>query len=372
MKRCRQVLTILLALVMMGAALPVAAAEGTPSYVSGLPEIHITLADGLSLNTVNAGSKETKYPGNAVILRAEDGTQTAYEDVELKGRGNFTWNQPQMLKKPYQLKFSSKVNLFGMGKAKKWVLLANQTDGTLMRNKLVFDLAAALQMPFTPQSKWADVYVDGDYIGNYLVCEKNEIGAERVNLKDASGVLCEVNGNSGTLDEHWFQTEIDKTVIVLSDSVTDDFGQENSLAEAAFSDVRAKLNRMEALLYDNNATWKQISALIDVDSFINYYYMQELTEDPDGCRSSFYLYTDGADDVLHLGPVWDYDSAMGAYWAENLGGNPQVDYTLNIRDYMGQTSVNWFRLLFCHPEFADLAAEAYETRIKSVFASINS
>ena len=361
-------LSVFLALIILAASAPLAFAEVSPDP-SGLPEVRITLSEGLTLETINNGSKETKYPGNTVTLIAADGTEDTAEDVELKGRGNYTWSNPLMLKKPYQIKFPSKKNVFGMGKAKKWILLANQCDGTLMRNKLAFDLAEALGMPYTPKSMWVDVFVDSEYIGNYLLCEKNEIGRTRVDLKDNKGILCEMD-RSVDPTKPYFRTAIDSTIVTLSDSVADDLENENSVTAAAFESVRQKLNLMEALLYDDNASWDQIAALIDVDSFINYYYIQELTEDPDGCRASFYLYVDGDDDVIHLGPVWDYDSAMGAYTHESFGGNTQVDYSINIQDYMGKSSVNWFRRLFMHSEFCALAADAYETRVKPVFDTI--
>lgn len=346
------------------------AAGAAPAEASGLPEVRIRLADGLSLSTVNSGSKDTKYPGNTVTLISADGKSSEYTNVELKGRGNYTWSQPRMDKKPYQIKFDSKTKVFGMDKAKKWILLANHADGTLMRNKLAFDLAKAIGMPYTPESVWIDLYVNDEYIGNYLICEKNEVGSNRVPLEDEYGVLCEIDGNYGTSEDVYAKTSYEKTVVVLSDSVADDVGEEGSVSEAAFKVFCDKLSRFEALLYDKNATWDQIEALIDVESFIKYYFIQELTEDPDGCRSSFYLWSDGKDDVIHLGPVWDYDSAMGAYAATNLGGDPNVDYSLNIEKYMGSSSVGWFRQLFGFSEFDELAVSTYNSVISPVFNTI--
>ena len=129
------------------------AATAAKATASGLPELWIRLADGLQLRTVNSGSKDTKYPGNTVTLVNADGSSSEYTNVELKGRGNYTWIQPRMDKKPYQIKFDSKTKIFGMDKAKKWILLANHADGTLMRNKLAFDLAKAMDMPYIDGTK---------------------------------------------------------------------------------------------------------------------------------------------------------------------------------------------------------------------------
>lgn len=369
MKRTSKLLLFILTISLFVCLTVFAASAQTYSGKSGLPEIHITLADGLDLNTVNSGSKETKYLNNTVTLIDSTGGKNTYENVEFKGRGNYTWNVSRMVKKPYQIKFSEKVKVFGLDKAKKWVLLANYADASLMRNKLIFDTAKQIGLS-APESMWTDVFVNDEYIGNYLLCEKNEVGKGRVELSDQYGVLCEIDGNYGTSEEVYFKTDIEKTVVVLIDSVADDVGKENSVSEKAFELFRQKLNKFEALLYSDNATFDEIAELIDVDSFIKYYYINELAEDPDGLRSSFYLYCDGENDVIHLGPVWDYDSALGAYTKENLGGNTNADYSVNIKKYMGSSSVGWFRKLFSFNEYAVLSKDIYNEEIKPVFEKL--
>lgn len=344
----------------------------TPVFVcaeeihSGLPEIHISLADSLTLDTVNSGSKDIKYKNNTVTLIDSDKTENTFENVEFKGRGNYTWNVPRMIKKPYQIKFDEKTKVFGLDKAKKWILLANYSDASLMRNKIIFDAAMKIGIP-APKNVWADVFVNDEYIGNYLLCEKIEIGKGRVELSDEYGVLCEIDGNYGLQEDMHFCTDIDNTVVVLSDSVADDVGEENSISEKAFEMFRQKLNKFESLVYSEKASYEEIASLIDVDSFVKYYFIQELTEDPDGLRSSFFLYSDGEGDVIHLGPLWDYDSALGAYATESLGGNTGVDYSLNIKTYMGASSVDWFKKLFNHKEFSAYAIDVYNNEIKPVF-----
>ena len=334
----------------------------------GLPEIRITLANGVTIDQINSGSKDTKYPGNFVEIQEAEGKDfSGYDDVELKGRGNFTWECGN--KKPYQLKFDTKISILGMPKAKKWILIANYADVTLMRNKLAFDLALQMGFP-APESHWVDLYVNDSYLGNYLLCEKNEIGKGRVELKDDYGVLCEVDGNYGTKEDYYFTTAVNGNVIVLSDSVADDLGEENAKSELAFFMFQNKINAFEELLYSDTATWNEIAALIDVDSFIKYYFLQELCENSDGCYSSLYLYSDGVDDVIHLGPAWDFDIAFGQFNCDERGGNPTIDYTSNIITYQSKDSVDWFNRLLHHEEFNDLAILMYNEEIKPIFMGI--
>lgn len=187
--------------------------ETIPEY--SFNEIRITLPQGLSLSQINNGSKDTKYNDIIISVTDENGSVETYYNCELKGRGNFTWNKKEMLKKPYQIKFQDKVDVLGMGSAKKWVLLANYADGTLIKNKLVFDIAKSLKMPYTPESYFVNLYVNDSFIGNYLLTEKIEIGKNRVNLKDDYGILCEIDGNYGTNEELYFKTPISETVLFI-------------------------------------------------------------------------------------------------------------------------------------------------------------
>ena len=148
-------------------------------YGSDIPTVHIVTESG-SLDKVYA-DKSYKEPGYVVIQNAEGIVYTG--DLEyIKGRGNSTWEN--FVKKPFNIKFKEKVNLFDMGQAKKWCLLANSLDDTLIRSKLVSDLADKVGIHFSSKSVILDLYVDSEYIGNYTLMESVEIGTNRVNITD--------------------------------------------------------------------------------------------------------------------------------------------------------------------------------------------
>ena len=88
-----------------------------------IPVLEIKL-NGVTLDEINEGDKSIEYEGNTVIINA-DGEEIAYADVELRGRGNASW---QAEKKSYRIKFAEKMNLLGMGKKRKWALIANSFD----------------------------------------------------------------------------------------------------------------------------------------------------------------------------------------------------------------------------------------------------
>ena len=332
-----------------------------------LPQMYITMGSGYDRFQLKGGDKETKYPGTTVKIVSGGKTIMLEYDVEIKGRGNFTWSLP---KKPYQIKFSEKKNLLGMGKGKKWVLLANHTDTTFMRNPLAFELADRLGLPFTPDWRWVDLYLDGSYQGNYVVCEKVGIGSARVALESDYGVLVELDNNYGDAEPIKFESAKSRCIFTLKDSVADDTDQPDSKAREGFRLFKEKLTEFERILYSQNPDYDAMCELVDMESFIKLYFFQELAEDSDGLSSSFYLYMDGPDDVIHLGPVWDYDISFGNY--ENnpgRGSEPFTDYIFGTIYEMGRgrDPVSWYEKLWKVKAFEKAAVDLYGYEIMPVF-----
>lgn len=129
-------------------------------YKSQLPSVSFTL-NGVTLDEIQAGSKDVKYKGNSVTISQAGGSDLTDTDVEFKGRGNTTWT---LDKRAYQFKLSSKAKVLGMDKAKTWLLIANRQDTSMMRNKAVYDLANAMG-EWAPDGRWVDVWIDGRLSG---------------------------------------------------------------------------------------------------------------------------------------------------------------------------------------------------------------
>ena len=144
--------------------------------------VQITTESG-TLDNVHA-DKSYKEPGN-ILVSGGDGT-VMYDGAldYIKGRGNSTWNGA---KKPYNIKLAKKADLFGMGKAKKWCLLANAGDATFMRNLLCYKFAKDIGVDTTSDVVPVNFYANGNYMGAYVITEKVEIGENRVNIRDLEG-----------------------------------------------------------------------------------------------------------------------------------------------------------------------------------------
>ena len=137
-----------------------------------MASVFITTESG-NLDAVHA-DKEHKEAGYIQVI-SEDGISYQYDgDLEyIKGRGNSTW---KMEKKPYNLKLDKKADLFGMGKSKKWSLIANHSDSSLMRNAIIYTVAGQV-LDYTPKYTPVDLYINSEYMGSYILTTRVEVEA---------------------------------------------------------------------------------------------------------------------------------------------------------------------------------------------------
>ena len=281
---------------------------------SSLPSVYITL-NGTTLDQVHA-DKDVKYKGNSVSIMDPSGSYnlTAEGSVEFKGRGNSTWRLYG--KKGYQIKFDSKTSVLGMGKAKKWVLLANAGDDSMMRTQLIYRMAEQLDMGFVPSFEYVDLWIDGEYRGTYIIGEKVEIGSTRLELTNDTGALFEHDEAFYTEEDYWFYSTMLQRHFVLKE-ISDE--SEASIS-AAMADFEAAVDTLTGYLYSTpsqDVTLEALSKIIDVDSFVRYFLVNEYALNRESFATSFYWYKDGPEDVIHLGPIWDFDTCMGNDGAAN-------------------------------------------------------
>ena len=333
----------------------------------GVPRINIDL-NGVSLEEIKSGSKETKYEGND--LQVYDGGEILeYGGVEIKGRGNGTWVQE---KKPFQIKFENKVDMFGMGEARKWYLLANALDETHLRNDIAFKLGKMLNMDYVLNGTFAELYFNGEYNGLYYLTQAVEIGKNTIDLKDELGILVELDNYYGASEDYHKTGNGD--LIVIRDLVSKD------KKNLALADFLTDYNDFEIAVKEGD--FKKITELVDVDSFAKYYLVSEFSVNPDAYWTSFYMYKDGKDDKIHVGPIWDFDLAFAnknwGSWMGEVFYSPtetmvrkrelvlRDDYkdelTKEVYDWIDAISVIVFNLMEM-PEFQEKVRMIYDERL---------
>lgn len=323
------------------------------------PTLEIFLKN-VPIEKIDAGAKDTKYPDNSVSFTMNDDT-LSYDNVEIKGRGNFTWAQ---LKKPYQIKFSENTSLFNRGSTKKWVLLADYLDGSHLRNDTAFYLADLLDENYTHQGNPVELYIDDGYRGLYYIVKKIGVNKAGVNLKNEDGVLIELDNSYGK-DESCVY-DIKNNCYVVKDIVEEEY------TALALENFISSLNPIYKAIENQN--YNTIAEIIDIDSFAKYYLLNEFTVNPDAYNSSFYMYQDGKGTKIYAGPVWDFDMALGnQYWSANDMDSEKIHSpfeTMVFKSYLENPNASHVSFsttllydLMDIPEFSQRVKEIYQETI---------
>lgn len=225
--------------------------------------------------------------------------------VSIKGRGNYSWGLP---KKPYNIIFEEKLDLCDMGKARKWTLIANWSDKTLMRNYLTLNLSLDVGISYASECRMINFYVNDKYQGIYLLTERVELHKQRVDEDETlGGVLFEIETPSrhGNQCENCVETKGGVHLIVKEPS-REDIGDE--AFEALLARVAVKVGTAEMMMSRGAASWERF---LDVDTFVNWYIVNEFVKNFDSIFvTSCYGYID-EDGRVCMGPPWDFDTCMG-------------------------------------------------------------
>lgn len=266
-----------------------------------------------------------------------------YSDVEelfapmgIRGRGNSTWGWP---KKPWKVKLDEKAEILGMPADKEWALLANYADRTLLRNIVAMKLSEICGFSWTPKMRSVEVYLNDEYQGVYTFSEHKKVSSSRVAIDKKTDFYFEIEEN---LDE--------TTVWRTSMGVPMMFSEPEVPTPEQFDYVRQLFNDFEKALYsDDVAAYEDY---VDVDSFINYYIVQELTKNVDGnFRKSTFL-TKEQGKKLEMYHLWDFDLTLGncGYFDWRVGNGPQNFF---IKDFASNCTPgdNWVNLMMRDPAF---------------------
>ncbi len=278
--------------------------------LTNLPTLYLEFPEGEDLSDVQHGI----YSNALYTLVDGDLSKSFYElPLKIKGRGNYSWSFDQ---KPYTIKLETKADWVGMGEAGKWVLVTVHSDKTMMHNYLTQKCAKMIGLEGTCDNEYVDVVSNGEYVGTYVLTEKVEIGKNRINVKKETSALYEIEmvyrHDCDLCVTMYEAEEKDKTVhICLKEYHGKDVDELNGdeRKEAETYSKQFFLNVEKAM---KNGALSELEKFMDVDSFVNWYLLNELTRNYDSqFVTSCYCYINDAG-KLYMGPVWDYDTCYGA------------------------------------------------------------
>jgi CotH kinase protein len=230
--------------------------------------------------------------------------------IELRG---FTSQQDDP-KKPYSFETrkasgeNRNVSLLGMPKDDDWVLVASYRDESLLRNFLAYSTARWLGR-YAARTRLVEVFVNDSYEGVYLLAEDLKLHDDRVAVDDSDisgGYLLEMISTRRTEGQRFFTTPVESQPVAYKDPKGDDI----SFGRAAW--IRDYVNRFERRLYGDRFRDRRrgYRRYLDVDAAVDYLLLNELFRNADTLRNSTYMQK-GVDEKLVLGPLWDFDHAIG-------------------------------------------------------------
>ena len=365
-------------------------------YSEHIPAVFIETESGIS-DQINS-DKNIKEPGTIKVLEPDGSFSLEHSLEYIKGRGNTSYTEFD--KKPYQIKLTQDAPFLDMEPGKKWVFVSNSADSSLIRNALSRSLAGHLNLPQSEEGTFVDLYVNKEYVGNYYVVEKIEIQENRLLLSDlqkatehenetedlstyetawtdttkakqipndpediTGGYLIERDFDNRFLkeveiNESYFITEAKECFIVRDPEYT-------SEAQIAYIDSYVQSVENAILSADgiDGTTGKSYRDLIDVDSFVRKYLLEEVTANYDGGVASSYFYKDSdtIDGRLYAGPVWDYDVSWGnspAYLGQISTSPERLSRLASHSD-----SSVWFQSLYHKPEVYEKIVSCYAQEI---------
>ncbi|MCL1845218.1 MAG: CotH kinase family protein [Defluviitaleaceae bacterium] len=322
-------------------AAAMAAATAVTAYA--LPEIRIKTPE-----SPFAYRNEWQY-GYFSLENSAHELQNFRTYVRVRGRGNSTWWMGEN-KRPLRLRFGSPRPMFGSDYvATDWILLADNFDRSLLRNYSALFLSRELgTMDFVPMAQHVHLYVNDEYMGVYLFTDERDIGRGRIDIRHRddparSGFFFELDGRAhvGGIENETFVRVNGMLYDIRFPS-----GRRRTAAHVDY--LRDYIYETSRAIRGGN--FNEIVRLIDIDTFVDFYIVQEFFKNQDAYGFSVFMHISGEGDArrLYKGPVWDFDLIAGNSATQWLGYGADGLYVA-IFNY-------WYRHLMEVPEFFDAVA----------------
>lgn len=298
---------------------------------TGLPVVVLSqgsegsVAWGATGLKVKAKNSEWVEDDMITVYNADGSVNLAEAACGFRLRGNTTQTFP---KKPFAIKLGKKANILDImpdgGKHKRWCLLANYIDRSLMRNAVTNVLAnltidawkgaaADPGLIWNPSGKNVELVIDGVHVGNYYLTEQIKIDGDRLDINDCYEDVVEDGTANPTLADCGYLLEFDDA---FDEAENGQFVTKRYLPvmfkdytpEDIRNQIRTKIDNIETNLKKNTeAGYEAAFADLDINSVIDWWFIHELAmNDEFKHPKSVYMYIDGAG-KLSAGPVWDFD-----------------------------------------------------------------
>lgn len=345
-------------------------------FCDTLPSMFVT-TESNSMEYINA-DKTLKESATFATYTC-DGKLDTIGYCNIAGRGSSSWSRSQ---KSYNLNLSDATSILGMDSVARWALLANySSEFPQIKNKIVFELAERLEIPYTTQSEFVQVYLNGQYNGLYLLTQRVDVGdgSVKINNLDSANQLLnseeDYHGDFETVANGLSMAGalLANTPDTISGGYLLEFNARyeretsyfttpqqyvsiKSPRESTYKQVNYiadYVRKAENVLFNPDSTSESYLDYIDMDTWSKVYILQNFFVQWDVEYASFYLYKQADDPLLYAGPVWDFDLSCGK---TSFGNYPKL--TQHVQ-WLDDTQGKWLRQLGTYPDFAEYTKEQY-------------
>lgn len=237
-------------------------------------------------------TSRTDYVAAHLTLNGSNTFASFDDSVLIRGRGNTSWRAYP--KKSYRLKFYHKQQLFGDVSNRHYVLIANYVDPTLTVNAVALKAARLVGSAYAGHAAPVELYLNGEYLGSYLLTEKIRVGSGSVEIDKESGVLLELDINYDEpqrfISSHYYLP----VMVHYPETIDETIPSHWEAFEKAVQ------------------TDSDIKSLVDIAALVRYLFIYDLfCNNEVGHPKSVYCSYEGADGRITFGPVWDFDWSCG-------------------------------------------------------------
>ena len=333
------------------------------NYDFTLPVMSIATENGQEIT-----SRSTYIGASVSLCNTYENYAMDKVTAKIRGRGNGTWDNVK--KRPYKLKFESKVDLLGISHSpdRDYILMSNPLDYTNLRNALCFTLAGCCfdRIEYTSNYTFVNFFLNGVYRGIYMICEQNEASSGRIRVKEdedpeKSEYLVELDAyctKDGLIRGVEYFSSGGKNFRIRSDMNSAERCDYVKTVYDGFFNVVRKRQQSE------------IEKYIDVDSAVDMYLLQEFMKNTDVGWSSFYMVL-RADHKIYFTAPWDFDLSSGNDYRVDNGSYKGLYVGTDYN--MGQSSPIFYKLMECtwfrslvEKRWAELSDRVLETSLKLI------
>ena len=361
-------------------------------YTENVPSMYVDTASG-SMEAIDKDRHHETSENAVYRIYHADGFPDSSGRCTIKGRGNSTWSQD---KRPYNLNLKQENILLGLNSCRKYALIANFWDSTQTRQYYAFKTAERLGLPYTPQTVFVNLYLNGRYQSLYLLTQRLNVKGGTVQITDLDKANKKANPKLGAGlpetvvmdtddDDHdalayaWenepdnftggylleFQARYEKEdVWFKTDTLHISFKSPETPSVGEYEYISDYVREAEKALYSedwtNPDTGLSVFDYFDMDSWARMYLIQDFFVQSDDEYYSFFFYKKANSPLLYCGPVWDFDLCLGNM---NCGDYYKTSArTLWLKD--GRKK--WLHRLQQNPAFSELVADLYLSELEPI------